>query len=435
MIAKRIIIIMAMISFAEGWLGGGDISAYQSLSDPVAITGQATIPFTPGAVLDNFNADSPLNAWNCSTGTFGSILTTKTNPGYCTKSWDAAGQALKLTYDITQTNSYSGYFTQLGGGSLAGYTAVSFYVKGSAGREFFKVELKNTGTTKYWDANDATHYYRNAASVYINDFLVGGVTTTWQKVTIPLNNFANLDGLTSMKELVFTFENTQSTLNDHSPAKSAIYIDSIVFETAATFPVSIVKADAFGDKLFSNSLGGNIGVSGSDSTATLSFAALSDANHTSLNALKYDYDVHLPGSYIAAFFIFGGGYTDDTVEKPDKGGWLKVSQNLSAFNYITFWARAGNDATNPTGFKVELHDFSGVGTGEPFYTISWSGDSQHLTTNWQKYKIPLSYFADFDSIILDKTRVSEMVFTIEYYNTPTGKEIGTMYIDDVQFEK
>lgn len=401
-----------------------DMSAYTPVSSTVSISTQGTIPLTPGPVLDNFNTNTSTNSWNSSTGTFAST----TPVGSCVTSWNAADQSLKLTYNVTTANSYAGYFSHMGGGSLAGYTAVSFYVRGESGGEFFKVELKNTGTSKYLDAREGTNYYRNTASVYINDFLDGGVTTSWRKVTIPFKSFANLDGVSSMKELVFTFESSQSGTNG-SPKQGAIYIDTIAFENIS---VPAVKIEAAGDKVLVDSLGGNMGVTPPE-RGSLSFAPLTDASHTCTNALKFNFDVSAVGSYAAAYFIFGGGYTDNTVEKPDKGGWIKVPQDFSAYNYITFWARGESDTSNPTGFKVELHDFTGIGTGEPFYVIT-PGASNHLTATWQKYSIPLSSFKDWDSTVLNKSVVAELTFTIEYWNTPGGKEIGAMYIDDVQFE-
>ncbi len=433
MIAGRILIVTVMMILAGGW--SVDISAYQSLGGgPASIISQGAIPLTQSAVLDDFASDSSLNKWNCVTGTFGSILTAITQPGYCAKSWDAAGQALKIDYDVRNLTSYSGYFTQMGGASLVtptAYTAVSFSVKGAVGGEFFKIELKNTGSLKYWDATEATNYYRNTASVYVNDFHEDGkVTTAWRKVTIPLNNFANLDSFSSMKEIVFTFENNMSSQNS-SPTQGTIYIDNITFETTA---VSAIQVDSFKDKVMINSLGGNMGIStGGGATGQLSFASISDTQHAALNALKYDFDVSTPDSYAAAFFIFGGGYTDDTVEKPDKGGWIKVPQNFNSFHSITFWARAESDAKNPFGFKVELHDFLGTGTGEPFRAINLNA-SNHLTAIWQKYTISFDSFKDYSDIVLDKTRIAEMVFTLEYWNTASNREIGTIYIDDVQFE-
>jgi len=433
MIVGRILIIAVMIVLAGGW--SVDISAYQVLGGPTSVTSQGTVPFLgPQALLDDFATNSTLNKWNCATGAFGSTLSVTTQPGYCTASWDPAGQALKLDYDVRYSTSYSGYYSQMGGGNLTSptaYTAVSFLVKGAVGGEFFKVELKNTNSLKYWDATEATNYYRNTASVYVNDFHEDGkVTTAWRKVTIPLKNFVNLDSFSSMKEIVFTFENNMSSQNS-SPTQGTIYIDNITFETT---PVSAIKVDSFKDKVTVNSLGGNMGVTG-NGTASLSFAPMSDAYHTCLNALKYDFNVSATYSYTAAFFIFGGGYTDNTVEKPDKGGWIKVLQNFNAFNAITFWARAETDAKNPVGFKVELHDFVGTGDGEPFYKIEASA-TNHLTASWQKYTIPFTNFKDWPpyQVPLDKSRISELVFTIEERNTPLGHEIGTIYIDDIRFE-
>lgn len=412
--------------------------AYTTLDTPATVTGRGTVPLTQGAVLDDFATGSSLNKWNGTTGTYASTNAQGNPTATCTATWNSAGQMIQVDYNVNQSGSYCGYYSQMGGGNLTTpttYSAISFYVKGKAGGEFFKVELKNAGTTKYWDATESTDYYRNTASVYISDFLPGGVTTTWQKVTIPFHNFLNLDGFTSMKELVFTFEYSQSAANGSS-TQGTIYIDTIQFETIA---MTAVKVDPFGDKLTIDSFAGNQAVTGGDSggTGILSFEALSDAGHSAANALKFNYNVSANGgSYAAASFVFGGGYTPSGVVgiNPEKGGWIKVVHNFNDFSKVTFWARAKDTATNPVGFKVELHDFSGVGTGEPFYKITTTAGNK-LTTTWQKYSIPFSSFEDWSHIALDKTRIGELVFTIENGNVLSGHSIGAMYIDDVRFEQ
>jgi hypothetical protein len=429
------IILAAAVIFGQGIAAAGT-------DRTVSVAGTATKLPTPGPVLDDFRYASLVNVWSTGTGTFSrSSATPPPANEICSASYvndinAYSGYSLKLDYNVSAPGSFAGYYSKLASQALNGYTAVSFYVKGSAGGEFFKVELKNTGTAKIWDGAEGTNYYRNSAFVYVNDFHESGaISTEWKKVTIPFHNFANLDGFSSMKELVFIFENGQSGANG-SPTSGTVYIDNIVFET---FPISAVKIDACKDKLLVNSLGGNMGVAAGGGSGSLSVAALSDANHTASNAVKFDYNISADWSYAAASSVFGGGYTDNTVEKPDKGGYIKVPHDFSAYTNITFWARvAASDANNSCGFKVELHDFSGEGAGEPFYKIDREktnpSSAPLLKTAWQKYTIPLASFMDWDNIVLHKDHIAELVFTVEWNNTPTGYGVGTLYIDDVQFE-
>jgi hypothetical protein len=377
----------------------GTAYAYRELYSSSAITGKGEIPLNVQAILDNFDTGLTRNVWNCLTGTFSK--SSATNPpanekcaaSYVVDADAARGSCLKLDYDVSQTSSsdgkptFAGYYSQMGGGSLTKpdgsvlYTAVSFWVKGADGGEFFKIQIKNKSETQYlytnpYNSSDWTHYYRNEAAVYITDHLDGGVEKdVWKKVIIPFHNFANLDGWSAMSEFVIVFENSQSTANG-SATSGTIYIDDIMFETAVTAPVSAVKIDSFGDKLLINSLGGNMSVSGTVTGGLLSFAPKSDAVHTCLNALKYDFKVPNDGNYMVASFIFGGGNDFKNpplitgMEIPDKSGWIPVSQDFSAYTNITFWARAESEGVdNPQGFKVELHDFFGTGNGEPFYRI------------------------------------------------------------------
>jgi len=53
---------------------------------------------------------------------------------------------------------------------------------------------------------------------------VKGVTTEWQKVIVPLNNFVGITDFTNMTEFVVVFEDRIATDRD-----GAIYIDNLQF--------------------------------------------------------------------------------------------------------------------------------------------------------------------------------------------------------------
>jgi len=140
-------------------------------------------------------------------------------------------------------------------------------------------------------------------------------------------------------------------------------------------------------------------------------------------SLKLDYDVSVQDSYAGYYSKLGV-----SISPPPQA-------NLSAYTAVSFWARAEGGVNNPQGFKVELHDYTPpLANGEPFYQIAYYDTANQLTTSWRKYTIPLASFKDYSSTVLDKTRVAELVFTIEWSNVEYGHEVGTMYIDDVKFE-
>jgi len=379
----------------------------------VAVSGSATKPVTPGALLDDFSYAAPLNLWNCQTFVFGAA------GGTCAASYPndpaithgGTGNSLQLTYNVASPQSYAGYSSQLGSSSLTSptaYTVVSFYVKGAAGGEFFKIEMKNTGS------NDNT----NHAAVYVTDFLDGGVTTGWRQVTIPLQNFANISDWTSMKEFVITFENSQSAANG-SAAGGTVYIDDIRFDNPS---ISVLRLDPYGDKVGISSLGGNMGSDGGTGSGSSSYSFTASDYSGYPNSLRINYNVAASGSYVFVYEIFGGGFD----------GNQKVPQNFAAYNNISFDIK-GTSGGNPAGIKIELHDAASRPNGQPFYVIAKGDATRAITTSWKHVTLPFSYFKDWAGSALNSSLMTEMVFTLE--NGNSVDKTGAIYIDNVQLEK
>lgn len=122
---------------------------------------------------------------------------------------DASGYAIRLDYDVDSPNpAYNGFWMKLNGEDATPYNTLNFYVKGDAKAGFtkrFKIELK-----------DMT----NKPSAYI----VSGVTDQWQKISIPFEKFRRIENWNSLNELVFVFDDINS-----SPKTGSILIDQITF--------------------------------------------------------------------------------------------------------------------------------------------------------------------------------------------------------------
>jgi len=122
---------------------------------------------------------------------------------------DASGYAIRLDYDVDSPNpAYNGFWMKLNGEDATAYNTLNFYVKGDAKAGFtkrFKIELK-----------DMT----NKPSAYI----VSGVTDQWQKISIPFEKFRRIENWNSLNELVFVFDDINS-----SPKTGSILIDQITF--------------------------------------------------------------------------------------------------------------------------------------------------------------------------------------------------------------
>lgn len=365
-----------------------------------------TKPITPGPTLDDFSYAAPLNFWSLATGTFSSSASVPPPANaICTASYSNApgvpyggsGYSLKLDYNVSLADSYAGYSSQLGSQSLSAYSAVSFWVKGAVGGEFFKIQMKNSSAS---------------AALYITDYLDGGVTTSWQKVTIPFHNFVNLSSVSSMSEFVIVFENAQCATNG-SPTQGTVYIDNIVFESG---PVPTVRLDHFGDRLGTSALGGNMGTMASSGTISYAFSNIVNEYSNYQCGLVINYNVTVSGAWVGVWSLFGGG----------ADGWTAVPHNFSSYNYLYLRVR-GSSAGNPVKIRVELQDSAG---SRP---IRLTG----ITTAWQYYRIPLVDPGDGTGFVgLNRSAIQQMNIVLEgnQIYAAGGSRTGTVYIDSVQFE-
>ena len=402
---------------------GGAVSGYTPIGGATSVKTQGIIPLTPGPIFDNFDTASARNLWNDLTEVFSSR---SGNPPAATASctatftddpairYGASGYSLKLDYNVTQSGSYAGYYSMLGGGGLSAYKSVSFRVKGSAGGELFKVEFKVNLDPK--NAN------KDHGAVYVTDYLDGGVTTDWKQVTIPLDNFANISDWSSAAEFVVTFENSQSSANG-SPLAGIVYLDDIVFNTAKP---PAIRIDYFDDKVAIDSLGGNLWAGGSDTGGTGEFSYLEDTgpNGTGKYSLQFHYGGLQNNTRWSAFSLPVGGGSD---------AWQKIQHDFSGYTAISFYVY-GSEEKN--GIQVELHDFKGQGLGEPFKRIPFGGEisdpSGPFGKVWKKYTIPFTGFKNYSAVALDPAKIAEVVFSVDYYNT--GPATGYIFLDEIQFE-
>ncbi|MDD5422954.1 MAG: carbohydrate binding domain-containing protein [Candidatus Omnitrophota bacterium] len=403
------------------FLSGG--SEAVSVDRSVTVNAEAAVPIVPGSLMDDFDQGIEVNSWNGATGTFAEDGSTATCEVSYPSSNDPSnptlpGKCLKLDFDVNDSASYAGYYSSFGGGSIGSYANLSFYVKGSVSGIFFKIELKNTSTATYWSAAKSTNYYRNKSFVYITDYLDGGVTTSWKKVTIPLKNFANLDGISSMSQLTIVFENSQSDTNG-SPKQGTLYIDNIALDTN---PVPAVRVDHYGDMIGTCALGANMG-DGGGSGGSMTHEYSLAAAHTYTRGLQLNYNTGDYG-WAYTYTVFGGG--NDAVERPDQSGYIDIPVDMSAYTNLTFLVKAKSDGENPRGIKVELKDTS----YSTFYRIAYNAPNR-ITTDWQKITIPLADFKD-GANTLRKDQIKQLVFTFENWNSV--KHVGIVYIDEVQFE-
>lgn len=278
-------------------------------------------PYSGLPVIDNFDDNGAINNVNGGTGTFQSTGAT------CVKTNVVrdAGYAVKIDYDVRTTNTYCGYYTKLKESSFNPYSHLVFDVKGNVGGEYFKIQMTtNAGTY-------------TQASVMITDALGATATTGWQTVSVPLLSFINLEDISSMKELVFVFENAQSSANG-SPLQGTVYLDNIKVENRT---VNTLLVDNFNDKVGTCSLGGNI-VDPSPNG--------NDVSHSfNGTTMLSTYDLSNQ-SWCGQTLIFGGG-AEPVTPKADVGFVSVPRSELLGFNSVRI---KSNVVSGTPRVKVEL---------------------------------------------------------------------------------
>lgn len=109
-------------------------------------------------------------------------------PTYVTLGSD---RVLQMTYNVTAGSSFSGIFLNLKK-NFQGYTHLSFRVRGNAGGEIVKAKLESVAGNN---------------EVFISTYLTGGITTSFQRVNIPVSAFP-LVNFSTINVLTFLLENS-----------------------------------------------------------------------------------------------------------------------------------------------------------------------------------------------------------------------------------
>lgn len=119
-----------------------------------------------------------------------------------------SGKSLAIKYDVDSPNpAYNGIWMKLNNMNASKYKSLVLYVKGddNGHTSTFKTELKNA---------------RESAS-----YIVSGITSDWQKIVIPLKEYAGLTDYSALTEFVIVFDDINVT-----EKTGTIYVDDISFE-------------------------------------------------------------------------------------------------------------------------------------------------------------------------------------------------------------
>jgi hypothetical protein len=155
------------------------------------------------SVIADFNREGLINNLNGESGTWEKDPEDQkqwivASPDNVTRRGDS-GASLRLEYNVNSpNNAVNGFWTQVRGLDGSPYDHFEFWVKGDEKKghtSVFKIEFKKF-------QNDAEGHEETIKGSYI----VKGVTSRWQKVSIPLNAMNGIHDWSDLRELVVTFE-------------------------------------------------------------------------------------------------------------------------------------------------------------------------------------------------------------------------------------
>lgn len=373
----------------------------------VPVGGTATVPVSatvvspppPDAdIVDDFNDGNDLNYWDGAMGALEEVSGDDSIARSFETVGSYAGQSLKLSYDLTKASSWNGYFLNLNTSAaitknISAYKHLSFWVKGAVGGvEHLKIGLENTSL-------ESTN--RSRVAIYVNDYLDGGITNQWKKVSIPLAAFSGLNSFATAKTLTFVFERSYANpaLHPSLAQSGSVFIDDVRFSSAV---LPEVRIDHFGDVWGLNSMGGNWGDMRDVVRDTVSLPSdpFPYTMGSAYNVNLWDWQGH--------FCLFGGG----------NSGWTAYPVNLSDYRYLKFRAKARSGTENPKTFKLEIQSSN-------LRNYIASG----LTTSDQTFTV------DLNALGVDKTSIQQINIIYERFrvNGAGGNGVGYVYFDDFRF--
>ncbi len=288
------------------------------------------------------------------------------------------GGVLELDYDVTTSPTVeASYWTDLRNTNLLlQKEALFFKIQGDQGSEKIEVEFIDC---------EETHYPK----IKVIDYLVGGITTGWRGVAIPLAAFTTDD---MDWTCVARFSFRVSAYPEFNSGQGKVRVDDVELVPANALPCRLpIVVDHFHDDYHWNALNGEWS---SLIAGTAEFTAVLDP-------------VNRRGNY-------GYGYRF-TYDIPDgSSGWTWTDLkglDVTDYSHLEFYIK-GKDGGEAS------HVYLGDRKGKARYiTIE-------ATKNWQRVLIPLSYFTPR----VDLTNLSEVKFAYEW-----SRMIGEVYIDDISF--
>lgn len=313
----------------------------------------------------------------------------------------ATGYAMKIDYDMDDSDPYAhaGFWTRLAdeidpGLDIRMHDVLSFWVKGETGGELFKVSIRGPLDTVPSDPQ-ATE-----TKIHINDYLPQGVSTAWQKVSIPIAAFTRLvdvgisvppwDVRDNLKLFAILFEKEIGSADI-----GVIYIEDIAFERKdipTTLPV-----DNFDGEI-------------------PRFGGIWSVQSASGATIIHGYDATNPYKGTESYYI---DYSIDHSVDPDAYCALVIGLNgldASSYDTLVFYIRGEVGDEKPNIYLTDRDNAAG------FVHVE---EHTPVTQTWQMVRIPLS---KFEKQGVDLSDLYELSFNFEW-----EEMIGKIYVDEIAF--
>jgi hypothetical protein len=269
-------------------------------------------------------------------------------------------------------------------GDLSQFATMTFWIKGAKGGETFEIGMNDTISNKREDAVIVGSIHR---------YLAHGVTTEWQQVAVPLQDFFGAD-LTRVFSIVFNF---------NEEGDGAFWIDGLKFHLEQLVDPE-AKIQAAGELLLDNFDHSNLNLLGRKANTYKRLPSVAKFSRVN-GSLRLDFDKQATGwcGYYTLLNQIDGEFFD-----------------LTPYKEVRFWVRG---AKGGEMFEVGMADRSWLTIGDSVKAPSLEEYlPKGVTTEWQEVVIPLSDFGK-----LDWSQMGS--FVVNFYKQ--GK--GILYLDNLRF--
>ncbi len=300
-------------------------------------------------------------------------------------------ESIKYMYERKGEDSFVGTYVILAA-DLSQFKTLTFFVRGQKGGETFEIGLNDVISNRREDAVYVGSVYR---------YLPGGITTEWQKVTIPLSDWFGPD-LSMVFSLVFNF---------NEEGRGVFWIDEIVFHTDSLVDRE-AEIEKKGHLLLDNFDHSDQNLLGRKSNTYKKLPSVCRFSRVvegrwgeSGRSLRLDYDKKATGwcGYYTLLNEIDGDFYD-----------------LSWYDRVSFRVRGEKGGEM---FEIGMADRNWLTIGD---SVKAGPIGKYLpggiTTEWQEVIIPLSDFG-----LLDFAQMGS--FVINFYK----KQEGVIYVDDLKF--